>query len=330
MNTRCPHCERVLGHSPQLVGKRVMCPFCENHFVMQEDRRDIASASPADTPPQIVPATRDCARPHRKQAEQPGGTSNTLKVIAVLLAAMVGLLAAIVVFLSLSRKDNRTFADLDTEERRAYAGLEMLAAADAMPTEFDRQIWRMATTMIHDGYVHDGEPLAMTLEELTRCTGGVTGLQPPDNGLFPISWKLMRGDPDDDSIPPSWLSCESAGSFCYDLHDRISTEWMRAIRLFPREDWDAGLTMFSLAATLHQKQADDPGHFAGEVSTRRPRFPTIQIDHSIHENPYMFDLVLSYESQVSRLECRVCEDFDGSRVVMQMNCLKTTPPVVDD
>lgn len=330
MNMRCPHCDRVLGHAPQLVGMRVKCPFCENHFIMREDNLDVAIPQAALALPGVHPIAPNPTPPRTSRTRPTNTASNMLKVIAVLLCAMVGLLLAILILVLRAKSDRVSIADLDTDERRAYAGLEMLAVADAMPTEFARQIWRMATTMIHDGYVNDGEPLTMTIEDLTQCTGGVIGLAPPDNGLFPISWKLMRGDRGDDSIPPSWLSCESAGSFCYDLHDRISTEWMRAIRLFPREDWDAGLTMFSLAASLHEKQANDPERFASEVSTRRQRFPAIQIDYSIHETPYMFDLVLSYGSETTRLECRVCEDIDGSRVIMQMNCLRTTPPVLDN
>lgn len=322
MPSTCPYCHANIGYVPELVGQRVRCPHCDNHFIMREE----CSAPPIR---QAIPAAQNTVAPTRMMpiGVKKQGTA-TQRLVVALLAIIVALLAIILVLMVWKKDKAITIDDLAADERRAYAGLVMLAAANELPTEFEKRMWIMATTMIDDGYHNNGKPLDMTFVDIDAATMGYRTLSPPDNGLFPIEWKLVRKSDFGGETPPSWLSCFSAGDFSYELHDRIAREWMRALQLFPRSEWDAAHEMLILGSVLHEKQSTTPGEFESYARMQRTRVPNIQIDYSIREDPYIFDVVMSYESEWCRFECRVGDDFDGSRVIMRINCLKSPPPLI--
>lgn len=244
--------------------------------------------------------------------------------LIVFLAGVAVTLVIVLAFYSFhsdgtTREPSVPVEDVDPE---VLTRLQMLLIADEMPHPFAKHIWVLATKMVIDGYVdHNGTPLKLDVPTLNFITTGIRGLRPPDNGLFPVDWKLVREPFITDEIPPTWLTCRSAGGFSYELYDRITSEWQKMLNVLPRTDYVAGYRMMALASVLHEKQTNNEHEFKTELESQKSRDPEFVIEHTVNHDPYMFSLKFSYTSADFQIECNVNEGYDGTMVVMQINCL---------
>lgn len=295
----CPHCQRQILSTDEHEGRRVRCPHCSGQFTM---------------PVKHQQAARPVVRGQVAFSWQ--------KPIAMLLTVIAVLLVAILIAVVVKRPGLDVSMDqLKADELKSLAGLQMLAVAEDMKPEYSKRIWILATRLAHDGYVHEGKPIEMDIRDITMATNGAIGLQPPNNGIFPIDWKLMRPVKGEKQIAPSWLSCHSAGGFCYEMHDRICSEWSKAIHTFPRDDFQAAGRMMTLAASLHSKYSSNKATFADEVKETRSYANDMEIEYHMDDDPDMFSLVISKDGPSFRFELSVHQMFDGTNIVLRIECI---------
>ncbi len=304
----CPHCQGEIASSEEFQGKRVSCPHCAKQFVMPSSHQQ-------SRPEGVVIHS---AQPSRK-------------LIAVLLGLIVVLLFCILVAIVVNRKrPNVNMDDLSADESKSFAGLQMLAVAEDMKPEYSRRLWIFATRLIHDGYISGGKPVSMDVGGVMRTTNGLYGLHALDNGLFPVSWKLARPERGEKKTFPSWLTCKSAGGFCYDMYERMSEEWSKAIFTFPRDDFQAVSMMLEHAADLHSNYTSNRDTFADEIRKTREHEKEFDFAYVAQPEYEMFSLTISKDGPAFRFELQVNESSDGTFVVLQINCVDPDAGYNDD